>query len=196
MLASRLVRACCGGIDLRRAEMSMNHGEPVGVSRRSMLKGGAAAFALGGVALAEPARAVAAAPRIAAGDKAVTKPIPTPEQYFGFRIGSEGKLATWDKMVPYFELISANSTRVLFERVGDTTNGNPYVLLTISAKKNLDRLDDLVAMNSKLADPRGLSPTQAQSLATEGLPFYFVQAGIHSTEVGNSQATIEWVHRL
>jgi hypothetical protein len=163
-----------------------------------MLKGGAAAsaaLALGGVAAARPADA-APITKLAPPAKAVKKPIPTPEQYFGFQIGSEGHLATWDKMVPYFELIGTNSNRVIFENVGKTTNGNPYVFMTISSKKNLDNLDNLVAMNSKLADPRGLSPTEAQTLANEGLPFYYVQAGIHSTEVGNSQAAIEWAYRL
>ncbi|MBM0239538.1 hypothetical protein JNW88_24645, partial [Micromonospora sp. ATA32] len=121
---------------------------------------------------------------------------PTPGQYFGFRIGSDGKLATWDKMLPYFQLIAEKSNRVNLEEVGKTTEGNPYVLLTISSPKNLANLDNLVEINSRLADPRGLSPTEAEELARTGKPFYMVYAGIHSTEVGNSQATIEWAYRL
>ncbi|GHJ39280.1 peptidase [Streptomyces sp. TS71-3] len=123
-------------------------------------------------------------------------PIPTPEEYFGTRIGTDGFLAQWHKMVPYFELIGARSDRVRYQEIGKTTRGNPYVLLTISSPKNLADLDRLVATNARLADPRGLSEADAKKLATEGKPFYYVQAGIHSTEVGNSQAAIEWAHRL
>ncbi|SDK94862.1 M14 family metallopeptidase [Nonomuraea jiangxiensis] len=122
--------------------------------------------------------------------------IPRPDDYFGFRIGSDGNLATWDKMVSYFQLVAGGSDRVTYEKVGDTTLGNPYVMLTISSKKNLDNLNRLVAINARLADPRGLSPAEAERLATEGKPFYYIQAGIHATEVGNSQAMIEIAHRL
>jgi hypothetical protein len=122
--------------------------------------------------------------------------IPSPEQYFGFRIGSDGRLATLDKMVPYFNLIAERSNRVEYEEVGRTTQNNPYVMLTISSKKNLDNLDRLVEINKRLADPRGLSPTDAEALAREGKPFYYVQAGIHANEVGNSQAMLEIAHRL
>ncbi|MEV4754801.1 M14 metallopeptidase family protein [Micromonospora sp. NPDC049559] len=122
--------------------------------------------------------------------------VPTPEKYFGFRIGSDGNLATWDKMVPYFKLVAQRSNRVTYEELGRTTLDNEYVLLTISSPRNLANLDRLVEINSRLADPRGLSEADAQELARAGKPFYFVQAGIHSTEVGNSQATLEWVHRL
>jgi len=69
-------------------------------------------------------------------------------------------------------------------------------MLTISSKKNLDDLGRLAAINARLADPRGLSEAQAQQLAAQGKPFYYVQAGIHATEVGNSQAMIEIAHRL
>lgn len=122
--------------------------------------------------------------------------IPTPEQYFGTRIGSDGYLAQWKDMVPYFELIGQRSERVNYQEVGKTTLGNPYVLLTISSPQNLARLDQFTSINARLADPRGLSDSDAQKLANDGLPFYYVQAGIHSTEVGNSQAAIEWAYRL
>ena len=122
--------------------------------------------------------------------------IPTPDQYFGFHIGSDGRLAMFDQMTAYFKLIADRSNKVNYEEIGRTTLDNPYVMLTISSKKNLDNLDRLVEINRRLADPRGLSPTDAEALAREGKPFYYVQAGIHSTEVGNPQAMVEIAHRL
>ncbi|MBM0224642.1 M14 metallopeptidase family protein [Micromonospora sp. ATA51] len=178
----------------------MTSSETSGLSRRMLLKSTAAVGAAAAATTVIHPDAASAQPRAAqpidalAAAKAAA--IPTPEQYFGFRIGSDGKLATWDKMLPYFQLIAEKSNRVNLEEVGKTTEGNPYVLLTISSPKNLANLDNLVEINSRLADPRGLSPTEAEELARTGKPFYMVYAGIHSTEVGNSQATIEWAHRL
>ena len=170
------------------------------MSRRTLLTtavaGAAAATTVGypDAADAAPPQTIQPAGALLAGKAAAN--IPTPEQYFGFRIGSDGKLATWSKMVPYFQLIADRSDRVNIEEVGKTTLGNPYLLLTISSPQNLANLDKLMEINNRLADPRGLSPTDAQELARTGKPFYYVQAGIHSTEVGNSQATIEWAYRL
>jgi hypothetical protein len=144
----------------------------------------------GAIALLVPTGAVSQTAVSAAAE------IPSPDNYFGFHIGSDGHLATWDKMVSYFQLVAKGSDRVDYEKVGDTTLGYPYVMLTISSKKNLDNLNRLVAINNRLADPRGLSQAEAQELASEGKPFYYIQAGIHSTEVGNSQAMIEIAHRL
>ena len=120
----------------------------------------------------------------------------TPQQFFGFRIGADGELARYPKILEYFQHLSKTTNRVKFQELGKTTMGNPYVLATISAPENLARLDRLIAINRRLADPRGLTEAEAKKLAQEGRAFYLVYATIHSTEVGNTQALTEIVHRL
>ena len=122
--------------------------------------------------------------------------VQTPEEFFGFELGTDGELARYPKVLDYLEHVAASSERVLYEELGKTTEGNDYVLLTISSPENLARLDRLVAINHRLADPRGLSEAEAMELAQEGRPFYFLYATIHSTEVGNGQAVPLIVHRL
>src|SRR5207253_5561228 len=61
----------------------------------------------------------------------------TPEQFFGFRMGTDKKLARWDKIVEYFKLIAASSDRVRFRELGKSTNNNPFVLLEISSPETL-----------------------------------------------------------
>ena len=122
--------------------------------------------------------------------------IPTPTQYFGFEMGTDGELARYPDVLDYLQLLAERSDRVAYELRGTTTEGNPYVLVKFSAKANLDRLDRLVAINHRLADPRGLSDDGARALAQEGVPFYFLYAMIHSTEVGNSLTIINIAHRL
>ena len=127
---------------------------------------------------------------------AESQPIDTPSEFFGFEIGTDGELARYPKVLEYLIHLADRSERVNYEVRGTTTNGHPYVLVTFSAKANLDRLDRLVEINHQLSDPRGLPETEARALTREGVPFYFLYATIHSTEVGNGQSIIRIAHRL
>ena len=127
---------------------------------------------------------------------AVAQQVPTPEQFFGFRPGTDGELARYPKVLEYFQLLAKATDRVKYEELGKTTMGNSYALLRISSPQNLARFDRLVEINRRLADPRGLTDAQAQTLAAEGKPFYLLYATIHSTEVSNGQAITHIVHRL
>ena len=122
--------------------------------------------------------------------------VPTPAQYFGFEMGTDGELVRYPKVLEYLRLLEDRTGRVEYEHRGTTTDGNPYVLVKFSSRANLDRLDRLIEINHRLADPRGLSEDRARTLAREGVPFYFVYATIHSTEVGPGQAIVNIAHRL
>src|SRR3981081_1861282 len=76
--------------------------------------------------------------------------VQSPEQFFGFRIGADKKLARWDKIVDYMQLVANNSDRVRFRNLGPTTNGNPFVLLEISSAENLRNLDRIKSHEHKL----------------------------------------------
>jgi hypothetical protein len=120
----------------------------------------------------------------------------SPQQFFGFALGTDGEMARYPKVVEYLEHLAGTTRRVTFEELGKTTMGNRYVLAAFSSPENLARLDRLVEINRRLADPRGLSEADAAKLAAEGRPFYLVYATIHSTEVGNGQAIPLMAHRL
>lgn len=122
--------------------------------------------------------------------------IPNPDTYFGFKIGADGELARYPKILEYFQLLAKQTDRIKYEELGKTTMGNSYPLLRISSPENLKKFDRLVEINRRLADPRGLSEAEAEKLAADGKPFYFIYATIHSTEVSNGQAIIHIVHRL
>ena len=127
---------------------------------------------------------------------AVAQEIPHPTDFFGFEIGTDGEMARYPKILEYLQLLAERSGRIEYEERGTTTLGNPYVLATISSPENLARMDRLVEINHRLNDPRGLSEADAMALAREGVPFYFLYATIHSTEVGNTQTIITIAHRL
>src|SRR5436189_6375616 len=85
---------------------------------------------------------------------AQTKSIPAPADVLGFAPGDDRKLASWAKVVEYFQKLAAASDRVNFEEIGKTTMGAPFVYATISAPENLKHLDEFKDIQRQLADPR------------------------------------------
>jgi len=123
-------------------------------------------------------------------------PPPAPQTVLGFRVGEDRKLADWRQIVDYFNRLDAASDRVRVEEVGKTTEGQPFLIATISSQANLARLEEIRRINLRLADPRGLSEPEAKRLVLEGKAIVALNHGIHSTEVGASQAAMETAYLL
>jgi Zinc carboxypeptidase len=128
--------------------------------------------------------------------RAEAAPIPAPKQYFGFELGTTGKLARFSKMQDYFKLIADQSNRVTYQSLGQTTLDHEFPLLQISSPENLQHVDQILADNNRLANPRGLTEEDAKALAAKTIPVYYLEAGMHSTEVGPVQAIPDIVYRL
>src|SRR6266850_4607569 len=80
--------------------------------------------------------------------------IPAPEDVLGFRPGDDRKLASWAKVIEYFQKLDAASDRVKFEELGKSTMGAPFVMAMISSPENLRKLESYKAIQGMLADPR------------------------------------------
>jgi len=125
--------------------------------------------------------------------------VPAPENVIGFRPGDDRKLASWAKVIEYFEKLDAASDRVKFEELGKSTMGAPFVMATISAPENLARLDDYQRIQAQLADPRQLDGNpdkKAAQLVARGKTVVLITCGIHSTEVGSYLSSMLIAHQL
>ncbi len=118
----------------------------------------------------------------------------TPEKFFGFQMGADRKLANWDKLLEYYQLLAKSSNRVKLVELGKSSEGRPYIALFISAPANLAKLDQLQQINAKLADPRGLSEADVRKLVAEGKAVTIQSFALHSTEVAASQTAAEFVY--
>src|SRR5713101_3553377 len=132
------------------------------------------------------------------------KRIPAPADVLGFTPGDDRKLASWAKVVEYFQKLAAASDRIKFEEIGKSTMGAPFVYATISAPENLKRLDEFKDIQRQLADPRTLgSPAnpvladrKARALIARGKTVIAITCGIHSTEVGSYLSSMLIAYRL
>ena len=123
--------------------------------------------------------------------------VPAPGQFFGFRIGTDNKLARWDRIVEYFKQVDLASDRVQVRELGRTTLDNSFILAEISAPDTLKELDRYKALERKLYFQGG-APTEAErdQIFRMGKTVVLVTCSMHATEVGATQAAIELVHKL
>jgi hypothetical protein len=85
-----------------------------------------------------------------AGVDAAGPSLPTPEQFIGFKVGADNKLARWDKIVDYMKVIAAGSDRVRFRDLGKTSQGNSLIALEIAAPETLKNLDRYKQLERRL----------------------------------------------
>src|ERR1700744_1784991 len=127
---------------------------------------------------------------------ASAKHITSPEEAFGFKPGTDRKLADWTQLTAYFQKIAAESDRIRYAELGKTTEGRPFIAFTISAPENLAHIERYQEIQRKLADPRTTTPDQAKQLIAEGKTVLVVTCNIHSTEIASSQSATEFAYRL
>ncbi|HET9948431.1 MAG TPA: M14 metallopeptidase family protein [Longimicrobiales bacterium] len=139
------------------------------------------------------ARAPQAAPPAAA---APARIVPSPEEFFGHRMGADRQLARWDRLVAYYDTLAARSDRVWVEEMGPSTLGNPFLVVFVSSPANLANLETIRRRNAVLQDPRGHSEQEIEDAIANGRAIVVQGYGLHSNEVAGTQSAAEFVYLL
>jgi murein tripeptide amidase MpaA len=127
----------------------------------------------------------------------VAQSVPTPRAHFGFEIGEDRRLATWDALTAYFERVAQASPRVRVDTLGTATAGSPFVMLTITSPENHARLEELRGIQQRLADPRTVADdAELTELLDQAKAVVLITQGIHATEVGASQMSAALAYEL
>lgn len=121
---------------------------------------------------------------------ALAWPLQTPEQFLGFKPGSDRNLAHYNRIKAYFELLSRDSPRVKTFTLGKTTLGNDLFMAVISNESNLKELEKYTNITRKLAQGE-VDAAAAEQLAASGKAIVFVTCNLHSTEIASSQMAME-----
>jgi hypothetical protein len=122
--------------------------------------------------------------------------VPTPRQFLGYIAGAPGHLTYSERIDAYYRALAKATPRVKIFSAGQSEEGREFLLVAVSDESNIAQIDHYRDISSKLADPRGLSEEQAQGLESEGMPFYWASASIHSPETGSPEMLMELAYRL
>src|SRR6478672_3120302 len=122
--------------------------------------------------------------------------IPTPASHFGHEISADKTVLDWDKIVSWFGALEKSSERVKVAELGKTTEGRPFLAVTIAAPDTLRNLGRYQEIQRRLADPRQTTPAEAEKLAREGKAVVLITCSIHSTEIASTHTAVEFAWRL
>ena len=87
-------------------------------------------------------------------------------------------------------LAAAAPDRVRLTTLGVTEEGREQPFLVITAPENLRRLDELKALNAKLADPRACSEDEARRITETNPVFVWLGYSVHGSEASGSEAAL------
>jgi hypothetical protein len=122
--------------------------------------------------------------------------IASPEEFFGFKLGSDKKIARWDRIVDYFKHLEKESGKISVIDMGPSTMGHPFLWVIISSPENLANLDRLKEINDKISDPRGIPEEDIKKLVDEGKAVICQSMSLHATEIGGTQMAPEMAYDL
>jgi hypothetical protein len=125
-----------------------------------------------------------------------SKTVTSPSKYLKHIVGVPGELSTVAAIQGYFRELARTSPRVRVETVGRSDEGKDILLVIISDEASIRGLERLKEASAALADPRLTSAEQAETLIATAKPFYFLNAGLHSSETGSPEMVMELAYRL
>jgi hypothetical protein len=120
----------------------------------------------------------------------------SPEAFLGHPVGADRKVIDTRQINAYLTKLASESERVSVVEIGKSTLGEPMLMAVVTSEKNMPHLDRYRAIAKRLSDPRGLSEEDARQLSKEGKAIVLITHGLHASEVGSSQASIETAYRL
>ena len=120
----------------------------------------------------------------------------TPDSFFGFQLGSDRKMARWDRIVEYLMELNEESDRIQVIEMGPSTEGYPFLLVVVSSPENLVNLDRLKSINDCIKDPRKEVEDTIEELIESGKSIVLQSMGLHASEIGSTQMAPELIYEL
>ena len=122
--------------------------------------------------------------------------IQSPDDFLGFPLGADRKLADYHQIVQYFKYLEKSSPKIKIENLGNTTDNNDLIQAIISSEENISQLVKYRNISQKLAHPAKINSSEAEQLIQQGKVVAFITCNIHSTEIGASQMVMEFAYQL
>lgn len=110
----------------------------------------------------------------------------SPSAIFGFEPGADYELASYNQLLRFYNQLDKESENVKKIEIGKSTHGLPMILLFISSKENLEKLEEWKDISSKLALAK-IDSLQAGQLSQKGKVIVWIDAGMHANELATAQ---------
>jgi hypothetical protein len=120
----------------------------------------------------------------------------SPEEFLGYRVGADYKIADYETIQKYFKHLAENSPGLYYEEIGKSSLGKDMFMAIISTEANIKNLEKYRGVVKELSDPRKITDERAKYLANEGKVVVLVTCNIHSTEIGSAQMSMEFAYDL
>ncbi|MCX6170360.1 MAG: M14 family metallopeptidase [Ignavibacteriales bacterium] len=120
----------------------------------------------------------------------------SPEEFLGYKVGTDYKIADYQTISKYFKYLSENSPKIHYEIIGKTSLGADMFMAIISSDDNIKNLQKYKAIVKKLSDPRMTTEDEAKQFSKDGKVVVLITCNIHSNEIASSQMSMEFAYNL
>ena len=120
----------------------------------------------------------------------------SPEEFLGRPVGEDRHLFSWDSILSYLDHLDAESDRIELLELGQTTEGRRFVMAVVADAEGLRQKDELREQVRELYRVDETDEVRAREIASSGRAILAFSLGVHSTEVGAPQASMEMLYRL
>lgn len=120
----------------------------------------------------------------------------SPEEFLGYRVGADYKIADYETIQKYFKHLADNSKLIVYEEIGKTVQNRNMFMAILSSDDNIKNLEKLQNIVKKLSDPRKISDNEAKQLSVDGKVVVLVTCNIHSTEIASAQMSMELAYKI
>lgn len=122
--------------------------------------------------------------------------LPSPLEHFGTIIGAPGVMHHTKDIYKYYQALASKSDRMEMITILNSEEGRPIHLLIISSPENLKNIETHKKNMDQLADPRSMNAADLNNLVSNTKPMYYLNGGLHSTEMGSPEMLMELVFRM
>ncbi|HEY8833338.1 MAG TPA: M14 family zinc carboxypeptidase, partial [Gemmatimonadaceae bacterium] len=124
--------------------------------------------------------------------------VPTPKALLGDIAGARNNLPYSKEVYTYMRMLAKASPRVRVYSIGRSEEGREMIAVAVASESVFANLDQNKANLAKLADPRSINmdDAEAERLASQTIPVYYITGTIHSPESGAPTALMELAYRL
>lgn len=122
--------------------------------------------------------------------------IPSPLDHFGTIVGTPGEMHSTEEIYGYYKLLAEKSPHLQLMQVETSEEGRPIYMVTIGGDESMSRLDHYKDQMGRLSDPRITTEEEADLIIEDSKPVYYLNGGMHSTEMGSPEMLMELAYRM